>query len=171
MNLTFKNVFFSFREYVKVCLRLLAKRSLFTVLLYGFIMLLGLLNIISLAASPALRANVLAGDMITPLILLFFTLFIPFAFWQNFRRSYRSSAFLQAPATYILSEYGIQVISPLVNSQAAWPTINKLYLLGNYAVLMNSNLTGYFLDLRCLEAPATEADLIALAHRHNIPVK
>lgn len=171
MELTFRDVFLPFKAYVSLNLRLLSKRSLRTVVVYSIIVLSGLTSWFFIIASAQLRATILKGDAFGPLITALLLLFLPFSFWRGYKKMYQSSALLQAPATYRLSDEEVQVISPLANSQASWQTVNELYLLGHYAVLMNSTVTGYFLDFRCLEAPATKADFLALVQRQNIKIK
>jgi len=171
MELTFKDVFLSFRAYISLNLRLLLKRNLRIVVVYTVMILCGLLSWFLIIASAQLRASILKGDAFGPLITAIFLPILPFSLWRGYQKMYKSSALLQAPATYRLLEEEIQVISPLANSQASWQTVNELYLLGHYAVLMNSTVTGYFLDFRCLEAPATIADFLTLVRRQGILIK
>jgi hypothetical protein len=171
MVLVFKDVFLSSKEYSWICVRLLLKRNKWNSASTLFLLFLSVISWVFFLVSPQFRTNVLAGDAWGAIVLLAIGILLPFSYWRIYRRSYNSTAFLQAPASYVISENGIQATSPLVQSQASWQTATQLYLLRPYAVLMNSNLTGYFLDFRCLETPATEADLMALARQHHIPVK
>ncbi|RZK20714.1 MAG: DUF2208 domain-containing protein [Hymenobacter sp.] len=88
----------------------------------------------------------------------------------TFRRRYNQIQFLQKPADYTFTETGIGVKTPDISGFSSWQTINTLFLMNDWALLTTHNLTGYFLDFRCLEAPATQADFLALLQQHQIPV-
>ncbi len=171
MSIVFKDVFLSQKEYTQVCLRLLSKKSRWNTIRVVFFLLLSILSWGAFIFFKQTRDEVLHGDAWGTVFLMLIGPIFPYSYWKIYSRSYNSTAFLREPASYTISEAGIQVDSPLVHSQASWQTVTQLYLFPPYAVLMNSNTTGYFFDFRCLVSPATEADFVALATQHGIAVK
>jgi len=170
MNITFKDVQLSFREYATTSLTYAFKsRPVLWVLLIPVLMGFVCWGFVLLGPLPAMEAiGVLSWQ------LWFFTLFsigLPYSFWRNYQKSYYSSQFLQVPTTYTFTDESIQMESSVMQAQFSWQTAGELYQLAPYAFLMSSNLTAYILDFRCLQAPATAQDFMALLARHAITVK
>lgn len=169
MEIVFENVYLSFKEYVLLNLRYSFKTKP---------LLVGRLFLFPLAAA-GLWIYVLANLQLSEALqalglqLALFTLlgiFTPVSAWRGFRRNYESTKFLQAPTTYRFSDEGVRIDSPFLQASFPWETIRDLHVVKLQAVLLSSDLTGFFLDFRCLKAPSTKADFLALLQRHTIPV-
>jgi hypothetical protein len=168
--LIFKNVHLSFKEYAKVNMRhtIRAKPTALLVLLP---LVAGIFSWLFVLFGPVPLLQALKAAPFQLALFSFILVVVPWSTWQGMKRNYASTKMLQEPVTYTLSQESIQTDSPYVQSSVAWANVTALYLLRPYAIIMTSNLTGYFLDLRCLEAPATEADFLSLARQQAIPIK
>lgn len=171
MEVVFENVYLSFKEYVLLNLRYSLKAKPITIvpLLLIPIGAVGIWIYIILTGLPLSTVFQAMGLQLALLTLL--GVLMPVSTWRGFRRNYESTKFLHAPTTYRFADEGMQIDSPFLQATSPWATIRVLHVVNSQAVLLNSDLTGFFLDFRCLKAPATKADFLALVQRHNIPVK
>jgi hypothetical protein len=170
MEVVFKNVYLSFKEYALLNLRYSIKIKPLT------IVPLLLLPLGAVGTWVFILTNLpfSALSQMLDFRLVFLTLlgiFMPVSTWLGLRRNYQSTKFLHAPTTYLFSDAGVQVDSLFLQATSSWETIRALHIMNAKAILLNSTLTGFFLDFRCLKAPATKADFLALLQRHSIPVK
>ena|GEM_PF-3602230 len=100
-----------------------------------------------------------------------FLLAIPISMWRGMKKNYASVRFMQAPADYSFSALGLDVKSPIMQSQTSWEAFNSFYQFDRYGVLMTSTMTGYFLDFSKLQAPADIADFLHLLKTHSVQIK
>ena len=171
MEVVFENVCLSFKEYVLLNLSYsISTKPLSMVPLFLLpIGAAGTWIYIILTGLPLSTVFQAMGLQLALLTLL--GIFMPLSTWRGFRRNYDSTKFLHAPTTYRFSDAGVQVDSPFLQGAFPWETMQALHVMNSQAILLSSNLTGFFLNFRCLTAPATKADFLALLQRHSIPVK
>jgi hypothetical protein len=82
-----------------------------------------------------------------------------FNFRRTVRRQYEASKLLQTTATYTLTQEGIMVESPIWRATTKWPALQGYRKINGWYYLVASSASGFLLDPRCLQAPATEADV------------
>jgi len=169
MEVVFENVYLSFKEYALLNLRYSIKTKPLTLVPLLLLPLGAIGSWIYILSSVPFAAVMQAMSLQLALPTLF-GLLMPVLTWRGLRRNYDSTKFLHAPTTYRFSDAGVQVDSPFLQATASWETIRALHVVNLQAILLNSTLTGFFLDFRCLKAPATKADFLALLQRHSIPV-
>ena len=101
----------------------------------------------------------------------------PYVRWQT-RRTYARTPRLRTPTRYELSPAGLRCepsakepdgeLSPL---EIPWADLVKAQLQGPWLLVYISEITCYYLDLRHLQPPATEADVLALLQAEGVAMK
>lgn len=169
MEIVFENVYLTFKEYALLNLRYSLKTKPLSV---GrlFLFPIGAIGLwvyvlTKLPFSEAIQALWLQLSLFTLIGVI-----IPVSTWRGLRRNYETTKFLHAPTTYRFSDEGVRIDSPFLQASFPWETIRALHVVNLQAILLSSDLTGFFLDFRCLKAPSTKADFLALLQRHTIPV-
>ncbi|UOQ74605.1 hypothetical protein [Hymenobacter cellulosilyticus] len=87
------------------------------------------------------------------------------------RRGYKKShAALSRPTVYTLTPDEFQGQSELVQFSLQWSAIKKaVWVQPHWLLLYPTEVACYYLDLRCLPAPATTADIRQILAAHQIP--
>lgn len=172
MEIVFRDVHLSFQEYASVNLKYAWRRQKFG--LFRIVLV-----VVAIAGFQVYRVysdnlrnpdNAVSTWWFVLFVLLVLALLL-YASWRGLRRRYANTQFLQKPATYTFADAGVTIFSPTTQGFNSWETIKSLLLMQEFALVTTQNFTVYFLDFRCLAAPATKADFLALMQRHNIPVE
>ncbi len=172
MEIVFRNVHLSFKEYATANLKYMWRQQKLRLLVFPAIVLgSALLQFYPTSTEADARPSATIQSIGLHVFITFFAVStLVFLTWRNLRQRYDRTQFLQKPATYTFTEANIRVDAPAVQGYNSWETIDKLLLMKPLAVLTTRNFTVFFLDFRCLEAPATEADFLALVRQQRIPV-
>ncbi len=172
MEIVFRNVHLSFKEYATANLKYMWRQQKLRLLVFPVILLgSALLQLYPTANEADARPGAaLANVGLFVVIALLAVSLLVFLTWRNLRQRYDRTQFLQKPATYTFTAANIRVDAPAVQGYNSWETIDKLLLMKPLALLTTRNFTVFFLNFRCLVAPATEADFLALVRQQRIPV-
>ncbi|RFP65200.1 hypothetical protein D0N36_10060 [Hymenobacter lapidiphilus] len=88
--------------------------------------------------------------------------------WQ-LRRGYQRQQALQQPVDFTLTATEIIGRSALGKFPGQWKLIRRAVWVGpDWLLLYPTAAACYYLDMRCLQAPATAADVARLLERHQI---
>ncbi|MBT2556561.1 hypothetical protein J7E24_02080 [Hymenobacter sp. ISL-91] len=88
--------------------------------------------------------------------------------WQ-LRRGYQRQPALQHPIDFTLTDTEIIGRSVLGQFSGQWQLIRRAVWVGaDWLLLYPTEAACYYLDLRCLQAPATRADVARLLERHQL---
>lgn len=171
--MVFRNMQISFKDYATINLKYLVRKQKLRLVLFPIIFL-GVIfsNLYNASNQPFLGDGAgweaVALYLVSAVVVVALVIFFIRRGWQI---RYEKTQFLQSPATYTFSETGISIDSPTTQGVTSWDTIDTLLVMKELALLTTRNFTVYFLDFRCLAAPATKADFLALMQRHKVPVK
>ncbi|WP_155832848.1 hypothetical protein [Hymenobacter swuensis] len=163
-TITIPDVQISFPEFRRIQQHILLRQRWW---LYALV--LGYLLYTTWFADTASSSVLFKAGISTFLIMLMVGVLM-FANRVLLKHSFSKIPLYQQPATYTLSESGIALRTPLLQSSSAWHTVHSARKVGDWYFLANKNQQGYLLDSRRIQAPATEADLRALLQHYGIAI-
>lgn len=163
--LVFADVRISYPEFQKINQQFALKTRWFRFLLLPALVGFVLWNTPT-ASEDATATGVRVGA--TLLVMLASMGYAVFNFNRTLKKQYAASPLLQATATYTLTEAGVRVESPLWRGTTAWTALRGFRHLNGWIYLVSNSAGGYLLNPACLQAPATEADVLALLQRHGL---
>ncbi|RZK09891.1 MAG: hypothetical protein EOO56_29840 [Hymenobacter sp.] len=167
--MVFENVQLTLREYIRVNLVMGFKAApmAFTIRCFLPILATGFFYQIYL---PQVAADIPRVPVLLGFLLLMLGA-VGFGWYASLKRSYLNLPIPREPATLRFDANYIQVDSASTQARTAWPASGTLYLIKPHAILMNSPVTGYYLDFRCLKQPADSVDFLALVRQQDITIK
>lgn len=102
-------------------------------------------------------------------VLVVCVVFLPLLTRYQLRRGYARNPLPIPGMSYLLTDAEVMQQSPLGDFSVPWPKIQRAVWVGTDWLLLYPNEVGsYYLDMRCLQPPATAADVAALLTRHGI---
>lgn len=91
---------------------------------------------------------------------------------RQLRRGYAQNPVLQQPADFTLTDEALQGNSAVGEFRTPWNAIRRAVRVGpDWLLLYPTQAACYYLDLRCLIAPATPAAVEALLVQHSISLR
>ncbi|GAB3227451.1 hypothetical protein GCM10027346_10820 [Hymenobacter seoulensis] len=116
------------------------------------------------------------GRLLRPSTLAFLGVAVAYALFRaglvryQLRRAYAQNASMQNPIDFELTAEGLRGTSSLGNFTSRWPQLRRaVWVRPEWLLLYPSEAACYYLDLRCLQAPATPADIEKLLTRQQVP--